>query len=106
MEKIITDANIAEIEAAGLPLVIDFSATWCGPCKKIAPIIEELAEEYEGRVIIGKCDVDDNVELTTRFGIRSVPSVFCLKNGQIVDKRVGAAPKQTFVEKIEALLNA
>lgn len=106
MEKIITDANFAEIEAAGLPIVIDFSATWCGPCKKIAPIIEELAEEYEGRVIIGKCDVDDNVELTTRFGIRSVPSVFFLKNGQIVDKSVGAAPKQTFVEKIEALLNA
>ena len=106
MEKIITDANIAEIEAAGLPIVIDFSATWCGPCKKIAPIIEELAEEYEGRVIIGKCDVDDNVELTSRFGIRSVRSVFFLKNGQIVDKSVGAAPKQTFVEKIEALLNA
>ena len=106
MEKIITDANIAEIEAAGLPIVIDFSATWCGPCKKIAPIIEELAEEYEGRVIIGTCDVDDNVELTSRFGIRSVPSVFFLKNGQIVDKSVGAAPKQTFVEKIEALLNA
>ena len=106
MEKIITDANIAEIEAAGLTIVIDFSATWCGPCKKIAPIIEELAEEYEGRVIIGKCDVDDNVELTSRFGIRSVPSVFFLKNGQIVDKSVGAAPKQTFIEKIEALLNA
>ena len=106
MEKIIAGANIAEIEAAGLAIVIDFSATWCGPCKKIAPIIEELAEEYEGRVIIGKCDVDDNVELTSRFGIRSVPSVFFLKNGQIVDKSVGAAPKQTFVEKIEALLNA
>ena len=106
MEKIITDANIAEIEAAGLPIVIAFSATWCGPCKKIAPIIEELAQEYEGRVIIGKCDLDDNVELTSRFGIRSVPSVFFLKNGQIVDKSVGAAPKQTFVEKIEALLNA
>ncbi|MGM9694290.1 MAG: thioredoxin [Alloprevotella sp.] len=106
MEQIITDANIAEIEAAGLPIVIDFSATWCGPCKKIAPIIEELAQEYEGRVIIGKCDVDENDELTSRFGIRSVPSVFFIKNGQIVDKNVGAAPKQTFVEKIEALLNA
>ena len=106
MATILTDSNFAEIQAQGLPLVIDFSATWCGPCKKIAPIIEELAEEYEGRVIIGKCDVDDNVELTSRFGIRSVPSVFFLKNGQIVDKSVGAAPKQTFVEKIEALLNA
>ena len=103
MEKIITDANIAEIEAAGLPIVIDFSATWCGPCKKIAPIIEELAEEYEGRVIIGKCDVDDNDELTSRFGIRNVPTILFIKNGEVVDKHVGAAPKATFVEKIEAL---
>ena len=102
----ITESNYKEVLAEGKPVVLDFWAPWCGPCKKIAPIIEELAEEYEGRVIIGKCDVDDNVELTSRFGIRSVPSVFFLKNGQIVDKSVGAAPKQTFVEKIEALLNA
>ena len=104
MEKIITDANFAELEAAGLPLVVDFSATWCGPCKKIAPIIEELAQEYDGRVVVGKCDVDDNDALTSKFGIRNVPTILFIKNGEVVDKHVGAAPKSTFTEKIEALL--
>lgn len=104
MEKIITDSNYEGIVAEGLPIVLDFSATWCGPCKKIAPIIEELASEYEGKVNIGKCDVDDNDELTTKFGIRNVPTVLFIKNGEVVDKHVGAAPKKEFVEKIEALL--
>ena len=104
MEKIITDANFAELEAAGLPLVVDFSATWCGPCKKIAPIIEELAQEYDGRVVVGKCDVDDNDAHTSKFGIRNVPTVLFIKNGEVVDKHVGAAPKSEFVKKIEALL--
>ena len=104
MEKIITDANYAEIEAAGLPLVIDFSATWCGPCKKIGPIIEELAGEYDGKVNIYKCDVDENDDLTSKFGIRNVPTVLFIKNGEVVDKHVGAATKDAFVEKINALL--
>ena len=104
MAKIITDANYAELLEAGTPVVIDFSATWCGPCKKISPIIDELAGEYEGKVVIGKCDVDDNDELTSRFGIRNVPTVLFIKNGEVVDKHVGAAPKSEFVSKIEALL--
>lgn len=104
MKKIITDANYAEIEAAGLPLVIDFSATWCGPCKKIGPIIEELADEYDGKVNIYKCDVDDNDDLTSKFGIRNVPTVLFIKDGKVVDKHVGAATKDAFVEKINALL--
>lgn len=104
MEKIITDANFAEIEAAGLPVVLDFSATWCGPCKKIAPIIAELADEYDGRVIVGKCDVDDNDELTSKFGIRNVPTVLFIKNGEVVNKHVGAAPKSEFVSLIESML--
>lgn len=104
MEKIITQQNYQELLATGLPVVIDFSATWCGPCKKIAPIIAELATEYAGKVIIGKCDVDDNDELTEKFGIRNVPTVLFIKNGEVVDKHVGAAPKNAFVEKIEALL--
>lgn len=104
MAKIITDANYAEFLEAGMPFVIDFSATWCGPCKKIAPIIDELADEYEGKVVIGKCDVDDNNELTSRFGIRNVPTVLFIKNGEVVDKHVGAAPKSEFVNKIEGLL--
>lgn len=104
MEKIVTDANFGELEAAGLPIVLDFSATWCGPCKKIAPVIKELAEEYDGRVVVGLCDVDDNEELTSKYGIRNVPTVLFIKNGEIVDKHVGAAPKNVFVEKFEALL--
>lgn len=104
MEKIITDANFDSIIAEGLPVVLDFSATWCGPCKKIAPIIEELATEYEGKANIGKCDVDENDELTAKFGIRNVPTVLFIKNGEVVDKHVGAAPKSEFVAKIEALL--
>ena len=104
MEKIITDQSYQEVIVQGLPVVIDFSATWCGPCKKIAPIIEELAAEYEGKVNIFKCDVDENDELTSKFGIRNVPTVIFLKGEEVVDKHVGAAPKSTFVEKVEALL--
>ncbi len=104
MEQIITDGNFAEIMAKGLPVVLDFSATWCGPCKRIAPIIAELADEYDGRVIVGKCDVDDNEELTTRYGIRNVPTVLFIKGGEVVNKHVGAAPKSEFVKLIEELL--
>ena len=104
MEKIITDANYEEIIAEGLPVVLDFSATWCGPCKKIAPYISELADEYAGRVNVGKCDVDDNEELTAKFGIRNVPTVLFIKNGEVVDKHVGAGKKSEFTEKVEALL--
>ena len=100
----ITDSNFEEIVAQGQPVVVDFWATWCGPCKKIAPDIEALAEEYEGRVIIGKCDVDDNDDLTSKFGIRNIPTVLFIKNGEVVDKTVGAATKAAFAEKIEALL--
>lgn len=104
MEKIITDQNFQEVLEQGLPVVIDFSATWCGPCKKIASIIDELAAEYEGKVNICKCDVDENNELTSKYGIRNVPTVLFLKGGEVVDKHVGAAPKSTFVEKIQGLL--
>lgn len=99
-----TSQNYDELLAEGLPLVLDFSATWCGPCKKIAPIIEELAGEYEGRVNVGKCDVDDNEELASKFGIRNVPTVLFIKDGNVVDRHVGAASKSVFVEKINALL--
>jgi thioredoxin 1 len=83
---------------------LDFWATWCGPCKKIAPDIEALAEEFEGQVIVGKCDVDENDDLTSRFGVRNIPTVLFIKNGEVVDKQVGAAPKSTFVDKVKALL--
>lgn len=102
--KNITSADFAELESAGLPIVIDFYATWCGPCKKIAPIIEELAGEYEGKVSIAKCNVDDDDELASKYGIRNVPTVLFIKNSEVVDKHVGAASKNEFASKIENLL--
>lgn len=100
----ITDANFDELVATGKPVVVDFWATWCGPCKKIAPEIEALAKEYEGQAIIGKCDVDSNYGLTGKFGVRNIPTVLFIKGGEVVDKQVGAAPKSTFEEKLKAIL--
>lgn len=100
----ITDQNYQEIVAKGLPLVLDFSATWCGPCKKVAPIMDEIAEEYEGKVIIGKCDVDECEDLAMQYGIRNVPTVLYVKDGSVVTKQVGAANKSVFVEKLQEIL--
>lgn len=99
-----TDSNFDELMAAGKPVVVDFWAEWCGPCRMVGPIIEELAEEYKDQVIIGKCDVDENGDLPGRFGIRNIPTVLFFKNGELVDKQVGSAPKPTYAEKIKALL--
>ena len=84
--------------------MLDFWATWCGPCKKIAPLIEELAAEYEGKAIIGKVNVEDEDELATQFGIRNIPTVLFIKNGNVVDKQVGACPKSELENKLTALL--
>lgn len=96
--------NIEELLAGGQPVVIDFWAEWCGPCRTIAPIVEELAAEYEGKVIIGKCDVEENDEITMKYGVRNIPTIIFLKDGQVVDKQVGACQKGALVEKIEKLL--
>lgn len=100
----ITDSNFQEILAEGKPVVMDFWAPWCGPCKMVGPIIDELATEYEGKVIIGKCDVDENGDVTAEYGIRNIPTVLFFKNGELVDKQVGSAPKSAYVAKIEAIL--
>ena len=100
----ITDNNFKEILAKGTPVVIDFWAPWCGPCKMVGPIIDELAKEYEGRVIMGKCDVDENSDLPAEFGIRNIHTVLFFKDGSLVDKQVGAVAKPAFVEKVEKLL--
>ena len=96
--------NIEALLASGQPVVIDFWAEWCGPCRMIAPIVEELAAEYEGKVIIGKCDVEENDEITMKYGVRNIPTIIFLKEGQVVDKQVGACQKGALVEKIEKLL--
>ena len=100
----ITDSNFQEILAEGKPVVMDFWAPWCGPCKMGGPIIDELATEYEGKVIIGKCDVDENGDVAAEYGIRNIPTVLFFKNGELVDKQVGSAPKSAYVAKIEAIL--
>lgn len=99
-----TDANFNELLNSGKPLVVDFWAEWCGPCRMVAPIIEELAEEYGDRVLIGKMDVDKNDEVCSQFGIRNIPTILFFKNGQLVDKQVGAAQKAALAAKIDALL--
>ncbi len=100
----ITDGNFEQLLAEGKPVVVDFWAPWCGPCKMVAPIIEELAKEYEGQIIIGKCDIDENPELPGQFGVRNIPTVLFLRNGEVVDKQVGAVAKPAFVEKVKKLL--
>ena len=86
------------------PAMVDFGAEWCGPCKALVPVIEEMASEYEGRAVIGKVDVDSAPGISTKYGIRNVPTILFIKGGAVVDKQVGAVPKKTLVEKLDALL--
>jgi len=104
MALVITDSNFDELLKSGKPLVVDFWAEWCGPCKMIGPIVEDLSHEYEDKVIIGKLDVDENNDVTTRYGIRNIPTILFFKDGVQVDKQVGATQKSVMVQKIEALL--
>ena len=98
------DATVKDIIASGKPVVIDFWAEWCGPCRMITPIIEELALEYEGKAEIGKYNVDEENDLSAEFGIRNIPTILFFKGGQLVDKQVGAAPKGTIQAKIDAII--
>lgn len=100
----ITNENYEELAAQGKPMVLDFWATWCGPCKKIAPIIEAIANDYEGQAVIGKVDIEESEELTDKFGIRNVPTILFIKDGEVIDKHVGAAPRATLEEKLKAIL--
>ena len=104
MEVTITKENFESLKNGNLPLVVDFWATWCGPCRAIAPIVAELAEEYDGKVVVGKCDVEENDDIAMEFGIRNIPTLLFIKNGEVVDKHVGAATKAKLQEKINGLL--
>ena len=101
----LTDANFEElVMKSDKPVLVDFWAVWCGPCKMVGPIVEELANDYGDKAVIGKVDVDNNPETAAKFGIRNIPTLLFFKDGEIVDKQVGAAPKQTFAEKLDALM--
>jgi thioredoxin 1 len=102
----ITDSNFEqEVEKSDIPVLIDFWAVWCGPCKMIAPIVEELAVEFEGKAKIGKVDVDNNPVIASKFGIRSIPTLLIFKGGKKVDEIVGAVPKPMILSKLKAQLN-
>ena len=101
----ITDANIAGLMAEGKPMIIDFWATWCGPCQMVGPMIEELATEFDGRIIIGKVNVDENSDLPSQYGIRNIPTILFFKNGQVVDKLVGVQSKAKLQEEANKLLD-
>jgi len=99
-----TDGNFdAEALKSNLPVVVDFWAAWCGPCRMIAPIIEELAGEYEGKIKVGKLDVDENQQTSIKYGVRSIPTVLFFKDGKVVETIIGAVPKSMFVEKVTKL---
>lgn len=100
----VTDANFEEVVLnSDKPVLVDFWAEWCGPCRMVGPIVEELANEYEGKAVITKMNVDENPEVTAKYGIRNIPTILFFKDGEIVDKTVGALPKGKLAEKLDGL---
>lgn len=104
MSKELTDANFAEALAQPLPVVVDFWAPWCGPCRMLSPIVDELAKEYDGKILVGKVNVDENEEIPSQFGIMSIPTLLMFKNGELVNRHVGAGNKAAINTLFEQLL--
>ena len=105
METVFTSANFdADVLGSEIPVVVDFFATWCGPCRMMAPVIEELAEEYDGKVKIGKLDVDENSDIAARYGVMSIPTIILFKNGEVFSKGVGLQDKEVLENAIKEML--
>lgn len=101
----ITDTSFEEVVLkSDKPVLVDFGAEWCGPCRTLGPIIEELATEYEGRAVVGKVDVDNNQEFTAKYGVRNIPTVLMFKDGEVVGRQVGVASKKTYTDSLDSLL--
>ena len=101
----ITDGNFEELVLkSSQPVLVDFWAVWCGPCRMLGPVIEEIAKEYEGKVVVGKVDVDNNQDFAGKYGIRNIPTVLVFKDGEVVGRQVGVAPKKTYTDALDSLL--
>lgn len=104
MAKVINDSNIADILASKEPVLIDFWATWCGPCRVLAPTVDEIAEEFEGRAVVAKCNVDDCENISMKYGIRNIPTLLFFKGGELVDRTVGVVSKQEIADRLTKLI--